>query len=226
MDPQNSAAVSWSGGKDCCLALHCARAAGLEVRFLLAMFDETGERTRSHAIPRDLMAAQAEALGLELMGPSASWADYETVFVGALEELKGRGVDTIVFGDIDLAPHREWEEGVCAKAGVTPHLPLWLEERTALALEILALGFRPLVVCADDRWLTADFAGRPYDADFLASLPQGVDACGENGEFHTFVVDGPGFRHAVPVRITAVETRDVPFGGTSYFYHYARLALR
>jgi uncharacterized protein (TIGR00290 family) len=225
MDPRNCAAVSWSGGKDCCLALHRARAAGMEVRHLLAMFDETGERTRSHAIPREVMAAQAEALGLELLAPSASWADYEAVFVGALEELKGRGVGHVVFGDIDLAPHREWEEMVCARAGVTPHLPLWLEPRPALAQEVLRLGFRPVVVCADDRWLTADFAGRPFDAAFLADLPESVDACGENGEFHTFVVDGPGFRAPVPVRVTAVETRDVPFRGKSYFYHFARLAL-
>jgi len=92
-------------------------------------------------------------------------------------------------------------------------------------LSHLSLGFRPVVVCADDRWLTADFAGRPFDAAFLADLPEGVDACGENGEFHTFVVDGPGFRAPVPVRIRAVETRDVPIGGRSYFYHFARLAL-
>src|ERR671916_870566 len=126
-----TAAVSWSGGKDCCLAMHRARAAGLEVRSLLAMFDESGERTRSHAIPRAVMQAQADALGLELVAPSASWADYERVFIETLGTLRTRGVADVVFGDIDLAPHREWEEKVCAAAGVTPHLPLWRENRRA-----------------------------------------------------------------------------------------------
>ncbi|HYY85238.1 MAG TPA: hypothetical protein VE686_12160, partial [Beijerinckiaceae bacterium] len=130
-------AVSWSGGKDCCLALHRAREAGFEVRYLLAMFDESGERTRSHAIPREVMQAQAEALGMELVAPSASWGDYESVFVGALKALQERGVADVVFGDIDLAPHREWEEKVCAAASVTPHLPLWQEDRQALAAEVL-----------------------------------------------------------------------------------------
>src|SRR5918998_776820 len=141
-----TAAVSWSGGKDCCLAVHRARAAGLDIRTLIAMFDESGERTRSHAIPRAVMQAQADALGLELVAPSASWGDYEQVFVEALVALRARGVTDMVFGDIDLAPHREWEEKVCAAAGMTPHLPLWREDRRAPADEILDLGYRALVV--------------------------------------------------------------------------------
>jgi uncharacterized protein (TIGR00290 family) len=172
-------AVSWSGGKDCCLALHRAREAGFEVRYLLAMFDETGERTRSHAVLRAVMQAQAEALGMELVAPSASWGDYEGVFVGALKGLRERGVGDVVFGDIDLQPHRDWEEKVCAAAGVAPHLPLWQEERTQLAREVLERGYRPLVVCTDDRHLDATWCGRPYDAAYVASLPPGVDACGE-----------------------------------------------
>jgi uncharacterized protein (TIGR00290 family) len=220
-----TAAVSWSGGKDCCLALHRARTAGLEVRTLLAMFDETGERTRSHAIPREVMQAQADALGLELIGPSASWADYEAIFVDTLKALRARGVTDVVFGDIDLAPHREWEEKVCAAAGVTPHLPLWQEDRWALAAEVLDLGYRALVVCTDDRWLQSSFCGRVYDRAFIESLPPGVDVCGENGEFHTFVSDGPLFRSPVRAGVTAVDSRTIAFGGQSYTYHFARLAL-
>jgi diphthine-ammonia ligase len=220
-----TAAVSWSGGKDCCLAMHRARAAGLDVSVLLAMFDETGERTRSHAIPRALMQVQAEALGLELVAPSASWADYEPVFVAALTDLKARGITDVVFGDIDLASHREWEEKACAAAGVTPHLPLWQQDRQALADEVLRLGYRALVVCTDDRWLDAGWCGRLYDRAFLGRLPGGVDACGENGEFHTFVVDGPAFRVPVSVGVASVDSRVISFGEQSYIYHYARLAL-
>lgn len=218
------AAVSWSGGKDCCLALHRARTAGLDVRYALAMFDETGERTRSHAIPPDLMRAQVQALGLKLVAPAASWADYERVFVTALQDLRAAGVTDVVFGDIDLAPHREWEEKVCAAAGVAPHLPLWHEPRPALAEGVLRLGYGAVVVCTDDRWLGARFCGRSYDQAFLDDLPAGVDACGENGEFHTFVTDGPSFTRPVHVRVEAVETRTVPFGGQAYTYHFARLA--
>ena len=220
-----TAAVSWSGGKDCCLAMHRARAAGLQVRYLLAMFDETDERTRSHAIPRAVMEAQADALGLELVAPGASWADYEAIFVEALAALRGRGATDVVFGDIDLAPHREWEEKVCALADVTPHLPLWQEDRRALADEILALGYRAVVVCTDDRWLDASWCGRIYDRAFIASLPEGVDACGEKGEFHTFVTDGPPFRAPVRAEVMAVDSRIITFGQQSYTYHFARLAL-
>jgi uncharacterized protein (TIGR00290 family) len=219
------AAVSWSGGKDCCLAMHRARAAGLDIGRLIAMFDESGERTRSHAIPRAVMQAQADALGRELVAPSASWGDYEQVFVEALVALKARGVTDMVFGDIDLAPHREWEEKVCAAAGMTPHLPLWREDRRALADEILDLGYRALVVCTDDRWLGPGFCGRAYDRAFIEGLPPGVDPCGENGEFHTFVTDGPLFRSPVRADVAAVDSRVIGFGGQSYTYHFAHLAL-
>lgn len=220
-----TAAVSWSGGKDCCLAMHRARAAGLDVSILLAMFDETGERTRSHAIPRALMQAQADALGLALVAASASWADYETTFIAALTDLRARGVTEVVFGDIDLAAHREWEEKVCAAAGLRPSLPLWQQDRTALADEVLSLGYRALVVCTDDRWLDAGWCGESYDRAFIDRLPAGVDACGENGEFHTFVIDGPAFRAAVPAVVASVDSRVIRFGEQSYTYHFARLVL-
>jgi len=219
------AAVSWSGGKDCCLALHRARAAGFDIRILVAMFDESGERTRSHGVPRAIMQAQADALGLELVAPSASWADYERAFTETLTALKERAVTDVVFGDIDLQPHREWEEKVCAAAGVRSHLPLWQENRQTLAGEILALGYRAVVVCTDDRWLGARWCGRAYDRAFLAGLPDGVDLCGENGEFHTFVTDGPLFRQPVSVHVAAVDSRSIPFGEQSYTYHIARLTL-
>jgi len=220
-----AAAVSWSGGKDCCLALHRARASGLDVRILLAMFDETGARTRSHAVPHEVMRAQAEALGLEQVAPRASWADYEPTFIDTLTDLRGRGITDVVFGDIDLAPHREWEEKVCAAAGVTPHLPLWEEDRRSLADEVLGLGYRAIVVCTDDRWLDASWCGRAYDLALIGSLPDGVDPCGENGEFHTFVTDGPLFRTPVRVRVETVDSRSIAFGQQSYTYHFARLAL-
>ncbi|HET6599427.1 MAG TPA: adenosine nucleotide hydrolase, partial [Burkholderiaceae bacterium] len=181
-----NAFFSWSGGKDSMLALHRALAQGYRVQALLAMFDESGQRSRSHALSPALMQAQADALGLPLVVGRAGWADYEAVFIEQLRAFARQGVKTGLFGDIDLQSHRDWEERVCAHARLRAVLPLWQEPRRALVDELLALGYRARVVCVDARWLDASFCGREFDAAFLADLPAGVDACGENGEFHTF----------------------------------------
>jgi len=196
---------SWSGGKDSMLALHRALAAGYRVEALLAMFDETGERSRSHALPPQLMQAQADALGLPLVMRQAGWADYEAVFSEQLRAFAAQGITHGLFGDIDLQPHRDWEEKHCGAAGITAVLPLWQEPRRTLVDELLGLGYRSRVVCVDARFLDASFCGREFDAAFIADLPQTVDACGENGEFHSFVFDGPRFRAAVPHRLVAVH---------------------
>ena len=196
---------SWSGGKDSMLALHRALGSGWRVEALLAMFDETGERSRSHAIPPALMQAQADSLGLPLVMRRAGWADYEAVFTAQLRAFAAQGLTHGLFGDIDLQPHRDWEEKVCAGAGLQAVLPLWQAPRRALVDELLALGYRARVVCVDRRFLAAEFCGREFDPAFIADLPEGVDACGENGEFHTFVFDGPRFAHPVPHRVQALH---------------------
>ncbi|MGA0609536.1 diphthine--ammonia ligase [Caldimonas sp. KR1-144] len=196
---------SWSGGKDSMLALHRALDAGVRVEALLAMFDESGERSRSHAISPALMQAQAQALGLPLVMRRAGWADYEAVFTEQLRAFAAQGITHGVFGDIDLQPHRDWEEKVCAAAGMTALLPLWHGDRRTLVDELLALGYRARVVCVDARFLDAHFCGREFDAAFIADLPAAVDACGENGEFHTFVFDGPRLARAVEHEVRAVH---------------------
>jgi uncharacterized protein (TIGR00290 family) len=125
-----------------------------------------------------------------------------------------------VFGDIDLEPHRDWEEKVCARAGLRAHLPLWLQPRRALVDEFLAAGFKAWVVCVDGRFLDERFVGCEFDAAFLASLPPDVDACGENGEFHTFVYDGPNFRHPVPWVSRARQSTVSPPEFGSQPYHF------
>src|SRR4051812_22558062 len=184
---------SFSGGKDSCLALWRAQKSGLDVRSLLVMFEQSGERSRSHALPLDLIRKQAAAMDLQLRVRNASWATYEAEFIAALKQYRAEGFTSAVFGDIDLQPHRDWEERVCAVAGLEPVLPLWLEKRDALSREVIAKGFKAVVVCTDARYLGGEFCGREYDATFIADLPATVDACGENGEFHTFVYDGPNF---------------------------------
>lgn len=217
------AAWSSSGGKDSLLALWHARRQGYDVRTMITMFDETGKRSRSHGVEMHLMQAQAERLGMQLLAPSASWHNYEQIFVETLTSLRSSGHEAVVFGDIDLLPHREWEEKVCARAQLQAALPLWQRNRRTLAEESLRLGFKSIVVCIDQRHLSQDFAGRLYNEAFLADLPSSVDPCGENGEFHTFVYDGPVFNEPLAVEVAAIEDYQAPqeFGGG--MFSFARL---
>jgi uncharacterized protein (TIGR00290 family) len=215
-----TALVSWSGGKDSCLAFWRARTAGLPISLLVTAMDEDGARSRSHGVPPHLLKAQADSLGLPLEFYGTSWKTYEEKFIALLRSAQQRGVKDAIFGDIDLLAHREWEEKVCAQAGLNARLPLWGEARRKLVDEFMAAGFKAVVVCVNGTYLTQDFVGRDFDAAFLADLPPGVDACGENGEFHTFVVDGPAFRHPVAFTRGAVETYVAPaeFGGATYYF--------
>jgi len=219
------AAISWSGGKDGWLALLRARAAGLDVRYALTMFDESGERSRSHAVPPELMALQLRALGLEPVSARAPWLGYEEALIAALRGLAARAVDTMVFGDIDIAAHRAFEERVCAAAGMRAELPLWQQERAALVEEMFAHGLEAIVVTTADRFLSGDFCGRRFDRAFVAALPEGVDSCGENGEFHTFVTGGDGFAADVPVAAGAAYARAATHDGKTTGYHFAPLKV-
>jgi len=220
-----TAAISWSGGKDGWLALLRARAAGHDVRYALTMFDESGERSRSHAVAPDVMALQVHALGLEPVAARAPWQRYEENLVAALRQFAGRGVDRVIFGDIDIAAHRAFEERVCVAAGMNAELPLWQEDRLALVEEMFAHGLEALVVTTDDRFLDGRFCGRRFDRAFLAALPPEVDRCGENGEFHTFVVGGDGFNETLPLVAAASYAHAVSFEGAKAAYHFAPLRI-
>jgi uncharacterized protein (TIGR00290 family) len=220
-----TAAISWSGGKDGWLALVRARAAGHDVRYALTMFDESGERSRSHAVPPDVMALQVRALGLLPVSARAPWRSYEENLVAALRKLADRGVDTVIFGDIDIVAHRIFEERVCASAGMSAELPLWQEDRIALVEEMFAHGLKAIVVTTDDRFLDGRFCGRSFDRAFLAALPPEVDRCGENGEFHTFVVGGAGFDDTLPIAVEASYAHAVTFEGAKAGYHFAPLRM-
>jgi uncharacterized protein (TIGR00290 family) len=214
------AVVSFSGGKDSMLALHRAAEEGLEIAGLLCMLDESGARSRSHGIRRTLLEAQARALELPLATARAGWTDYEEQFRAALRAQRTTaGITDVVFGDIDLDAHRIWEEEQCAAAGVHARLPLWKLSREVAVREFIDLGYRARVVCVNARWLDERFAGREFDAAFIADLPPGVDRCGENGEFHTFVFAGPRFRAPVEHRVARVVRHDArhAFGDATYF---------
>ena len=202
------------------LALWKAQQNGFDVRVLLSMLEEGGQRNRSHAVPTGLLQAQAHELGASLSTASASWADYEREFIATLAQLRAQGIEDAIFGDIDLQAHRDWEEKVCAAAGFTAHLPLWNMNRREAVEEFLGLGFRAVVVCVNHRWLDASFCGREFDVDFLNDLPPDVDWCGENGEFHTFVFDGPLFTAPVEVEIEEIYDYQLPesFGAARFSY--------
>jgi uncharacterized protein (TIGR00290 family) len=224
-DSAKRALCSSSGGKDSLLALWHAGRQDLRPTTLLTMFDETGLRSRSHGVPRALVESQARSMGLDLIGPSAGWSNYEPVFVQTLTNLKRSGHEAAIFGDIDLEPHREWEARVCQAAGLEHCLPLWQRNRLELARESIALGFEAVVVCVDSRCLADDFCGRTFDESFIADLPAGVDACGENGEFHTFVFDGPLFAQRVQFRVQGRSEFISPVQFGSQRYCFANLTV-
>lgn len=197
---------SWSGGKDSCLALHRARMAGAKPACLLTMISEDGIRSRSHGLRRDVIAAQAAALGIPLLTRCATWAGYEAAFIEALHAIRKQGVAAGVFGDIDFPPHLEWEEKVCAQADMLPYLPLWGGARSALLHEFIALGYKALIVRVNENKLNRKFLGRIIDGQIVGEFQKiGIDPCGENGEYHTVVVDGPIF-----ARPLSVETGPSP----------------
>jgi uncharacterized protein (TIGR00290 family) len=216
----NCSFVSWSGGKDSCLALWRSQQLGFNVTHLLTALEETGSRVRSHGVSVELMRAQAAALKLEIEFLSASWKEYEQKFIQKLTFLKSLGIQSGIFGDIDLMPHREWEEKVCSAVGINAFLPLWNEDRLDLVKEFLQAGFKARVTCVDGRFLDETFVGCDFDQSYIDRLPAGVDACGENGEFHTFVYDGPNFLNPVAWKSVGKKTYISPpeYGSQTYYF--------
>jgi diphthine-ammonia ligase len=200
---------SWSGGKDSALALHQAIRLGAEPRLLVTMLTEGGERSRSHGLHRDLLTAQADALGLPIAFAATSWDDYEATLRGELTAAAERGLKTGIFGDIDIQRHREWVERVAGEAGTEARLPLWQRDRAALMGEVLDLGFRAVLVAVRDGFLPPSMLGETIDLETLAQFERaGVDLAGENGEFHTCVVGGPIFKRPVAVEVGETSLRD------------------
>ena len=196
--------TSWSGGKDCCLACYRAVARGLKVRYLANMVAEDSKRSYSHGLAPRVLEAQAQAIGIPLIQQRARRDNYEAEFKKMLLSLKEEGVSGGVFGDIDLDEHRQWIERVCGEVAVTPHLPLWGEEQGKLLKDFISLGFTAIVVAAKAELFDREWLGRKVDRDFLDHLEflgksKGVTPCGEAGEYHTLVVDGPLFERRLEI---------------------------
>ena len=210
--PAPALALAWSGGKDSALALGALLREGGEVRALLTTVTEEYERVSMHGVRRELLHRQAEALGIALVEvripPACSNELYEERMAAALASPALEALQAVAFGDLFLADVRAYREQQLAAAGKRAVFPLWHRDTAALAQEFVAGGFRAVIVCLDPRHLPRSAAGREYDDAFLAGLPDGVDPCGENGEFHTFVHDGPLFARPVSCMPGAVVERD------------------
>lgn len=205
--------VSWSSGKDSALALHAVRSAGdYEVTGLLTTVNSSAGRVAMHAVRRTLLEAQADSLGLPLHVVELPWPCpndvYEERMSAAVEAASESGAERMIFGDLYLADVRRYREQMLAGTGLQPVFPLWEQPTAQVAKEIIATGIRAVLTCVDPGQAPPDLVGRWYDDDLVASLPPGVDPCGENGEFHTFVVEGPEFRQPLDVHVGEIVERD------------------
>lgn len=210
---------SWSGGKDSCYAFYKAMQQGYKPMVLLNVMNEFGDRSRSHGITKDVLLAQAKALNLPIHFFSSTWADYEVKYINSLKTLvQEYPISHSVFGDIDIESHRNWEEKVSKAANLEAVLPLWQGDRKQLVLDMISVGLEAIIVSCN-MTLGPKFLGRTIDASIITEFEAlGVDACGENGEFHTLVVNAPFFKHRIDV--------DINDKVVSSNYNFANLILK
>lgn len=193
---------SWSGGKDSCLACYKAIESGYRVSYLLNFISKEYKRCCFHGIEAPLLNLQTELIGIPLIQRevSADMEKYETEFKEAISEIKTKGIQGMVFGDVYLEEHRDWVERVCKDLEILPIEPLWNHPPFRVVEESIDLGFKAIVVSCKADIFGKDFIGRTLDKDLLRELQmRNICPCGENGEFHTFVIDGPMFKRRIEI---------------------------
>lgn len=205
---QEQAFFNWSGGKDSALALYKAmHSDAYHIQCLLTNINSAHNRVSMHGVRRSLLEAQAAAIGLPLhtveLPEQPSMEVYAATMLQQVNALKAAGCSKAIFGDIFLEDLKMYREQQLQQAGIGCVFPLWKMDTTALLNEFISLGFKAVVVCVNERWLDRNFCGREIDASFINDIPAGVDVCGENGEFHSFVYEGPIFQQ--PVAFTRGE---------------------
>jgi uncharacterized protein (TIGR00290 family) len=189
--------VSWSGGKESCLACHKAIMQGYKVTYLLNLLDEEGKRSRSHGIRSNLLVLQSQAIGIPIVQRKTTWEKYEDVFKDAVEGLKEEEVKGGVFGDVDIEEHRDWIERVCRELEIKPILPLWGGDEKEIMIEFINQEFEAIVVATKQgkEWL-----GKKVNKQFIDELHKlNISPCGESGEYHTFVTNGPIFKTKIKI---------------------------
>lgn len=205
--------LSWSSGKDSAWALHVLRQwPEYEVVGLFCTVNQAFNRVAMHAVRTELILRQAQSVGLPIqliqIPYPCSNADYERIMGAFVAEVAAQGIECFAFGDLFLEDVRRYRERSLADTGITPVFPLWGMPTATLAGEMVAAGLRARISCVDPRALPPAFCGEEYGERFLQALPDGVDPCGENGEFHSFAYDGPMFEQAIDTRAGETVTRD------------------
>ena len=208
--------VAWSGGKDSAVALYeTINMQGSEISALLTTVTKDYDRISMHGVRRVLLERQADALGLplETVFVSRNFTNeaYESEMRKVLEKHRKAGVSSVVFGDVFLEDVKKYREDNLAKAGMKGVFPIWNRDTNTLANTFVGLGFEAVISCVDSHALDKSFAGRCFDAQFLSRLPPTVDPCGENGEFHSFVFNGPIFKEKIPYTLGKIVLRDKRF---------------
>ena len=205
--------LSWSSGKDSAWTLHVLRQQGeYEILGLLTTFNDVADRVAMHAVRRELVERQAAATGLPLWNVPLPWPcsneQYERLMAESCARAVATGIEGIAFGDLFLKDVRAYRERQMKDTGLQPIFPLWGQPTRDLANEMIASGLRAKLTCVDTKKLDASFVGREFDERLLADLPDGVDPCGEKGEFHSFVYAGPMLSAAIPVSVGETVVRD------------------
>jgi diphthine-ammonia ligase len=204
-------AVLSSGGKDSVLALDRAVGSGLRIARLVTLYDEASERVRFHAVPIAVLRAQAEALQLPLSLYPTAPATFEAAFLAALDALRHEGVAGVIFGNIHLADVRAWYEERVRAAGLAHVEPLWGQPPGQLAREVVSRGYTAILTCIEEATAESAWLGQPLSEELIAAFERrGIDPCGERGEYHTLVTDGPPFRAPLRVRFGAVRSDGDP----------------
>jgi len=208
--------VSWSGGKDSALALHeILKTKSYQISALVTTVTEDYDRISMHGVRRSLLERQAASLGFPLekvfISKNASNQEYEAQMGQVLARYKTTGISSVVFGDIFLEDLRKYREAKLATLDMHGIFPIWKRDTRELARSLSVLGFKAITTCVDTNALGGQFVGRVIDEEFLSELPPTVDACGENGEFHSFVYDGPIFREKIAFKTGEVVLRDDRF---------------
>lgn len=206
------ALFNWSSGKDSALALYkIQQNPDYKIDYLLTSVNQQFQRISMHGIRVELLEAQAKSIGLPLkimqIPEMPTMEVYENVMIETLTELKNQGITKSVFGDIFLEDLRKYRENQLSRLGFEGVFPLWNVPTKELIQEFLSLGFKTIVVCVNERYLDQSFVGRVIDSDFINDLPENVDVCGENGEFHTFTFDGPIFSERIDFEIGEIVYR-------------------
>jgi uncharacterized protein (TIGR00290 family) len=205
--------LSWSSGKDSVWALHLLRQQpDIEVAALLTSFNSAADRVAMHAVPRALVDTQASRTGIPQWSVDLPWpcsnAQYEERMRGVCQRALAEGITAIAFGDLFLQDIRDYRERQLQGTGLEPLFPVWEIPTTKLARDMIAAGVKAKITCVDPAQVDRTFAGRDFDQALLDSLPPGVDPCGENGEFHTFVYDAPVFSSPIAVSMGEIVERD------------------